>query len=274
MNSKQFGIVFVLVLIVSVMAMFVGRLNGSDSSNASPSPSPTLDPLFQNSSTAPQQQLTPVTQQSNQLYDPSQGLNQQSTNNSNTTLQNPSNQQQVEGAQTSVKQYASAPPVLSASQLQNKKAVIVTNKGTIEFQISPDAPIAASNFIFLADNHFYDGIKFHRVIQGFMDQGGDPYTLVLPLTDSRIGSGGPGYTFKDEPVTGSYTKGIVAMANAGPNTNGSQFFIMRGDLSPDPYTPPSGTSYTIFGKVISGMDVVDTIAVGDVMQSVTIEPIQ
>lgn len=255
------------------MGMFFGRLSGSSASGASPSPSPTLDPLFQNSSSVPAQTNSPL------------NMNQLNNENDPALLQNPGaasnlspnsqSQQQVQGAQTSgPKQYSSPPPVLPASQLQNKKAVIVTNKGTIEFELYTDSPMAASNFIFLAENHFYDGIKFHRVIPGFMDQVGDPYTLVLPLTDSRIGTGGPGYTFKDEPVARSYSKGIVAMANAGPNTNGSQFFIMRGDLSPDPYTPPSGSTYTIFGKVITGMDVVDKIEVGDVMQSVTIEPLQ
>ncbi|OGE24723.1 peptidylprolyl isomerase [Candidatus Daviesbacteria bacterium RIFCSPHIGHO2_01_FULL_38_8] len=145
---------------------------------------------------------------------------------------------------------------MAASELQNKKAVIVTNKGKIEFEIFPDAPKAASNFIFLTKKSFYDGLTFHRVVPGFVIQGGDPL---------GNGTGGPGYRFEDEPVTKKYDKGIVAMANAGPNTNGSQFFIMLED---NPQLPPN---YTIFGKVISGQDVVDKIVIGDVMQKVTIE---
>ncbi|MBU6231149.1 MAG: peptidylprolyl isomerase [Patescibacteria group bacterium] len=129
---------------------------------------------------------------------------------------------------------------------------IVTSKGTIVFQTyDADAPNTVKNFITLADKGFYNGLIFHRVIKGFMIQGGDP---------TGTGSGGPGYTFADElnPSTPSYqagyVRGTVAMANAGPNTNGSQFFIMQQN------TPALPHDYTIFGKVISGMDVVDAIA--------------
>jgi cyclophilin family peptidyl-prolyl cis-trans isomerase len=156
------------------------------------------------------------------------------------------------------KHYSAFPGVLSTDQLQNKKAVIVTDKGTIEFEIFPEAPKAASNFIQLSRDGFYDGLTFHRVVPGFVIQGGDPL---------GTGAGGPGYQFEDEPVTRKYTKGIVAMANAGPNTNGSQFFIMLADND----LPPS---YTIFGNVIKGQDVVDKIQVGDVMKKVTIEDLQ
>jgi cyclophilin family peptidyl-prolyl cis-trans isomerase len=153
------------------------------------------------------------------------------------------------------KQYTKFPGVLPTEQLENKKAVIVTNKGTIEFEILPEAPKAASNFITLTKDGFYDSLTFHRVVPGFVIQGGDPI---------GNGTGGPGYKFEDEKVTRSYDKGIVAMANSGPNTNGSQFFIM---LDANPLPP----SYTIFGKVISGQEVVDSIQVGDVMKKVTIE---
>ncbi len=156
--------------------------------------------------------------------------------------------------QKQIKQYAKAPSVYPTDQLANKKAVIATNKGTIEFEILPEAPMTASNFIFLAGDKFYDGLTFHRVVPGFVIQGGDP---------AGNGTGGPGYKFADEKVTRAYDKGIVAMANSGPNTNGSQFFIM---LDNNPLPP----QYTIFGKVILGQDVVDKIQVGDVMQSVTI----
>ena len=128
---------------------------------------------------------------------------------------------------------------------------IETNKGTIVFETyDADAPLAAKNFVDLAKKSFYDGIIFHRVIKGFMIQGGDP---------TGTGRGGPGYTFADELNASTesyktgYKKGVVAMANAGPNTNGSQFFIMHADY-------PLQHNYTIFGRVVSGLDVVDAIA--------------
>jgi len=128
---------------------------------------------------------------------------------------------------------------------------IKTNKGEIKFQTyDGDAPKTVENFITLANKKFYDGVIFHRVIDGFMIQGGDP---------TGTGSGGPGYKFADEldskteSYKNGYKKGVVAMANAGPDTNGSQFFIMVAD-----YALPN--SYTIFGKVISGQEVVDVIA--------------
>jgi peptidylprolyl isomerase len=120
-----------------------------------------------------------------------------------------------------------------------------TNYGDIVIQLFPqEAPVTVNNFVFLARQGFYDDVKFHRVIKGFMIQGGDP---------TGTGMGGPGYQFKDElPTTRSYTKGIIAMANAGANTNGSQFFIMLADVS-------LPKAYSIFGQVISGQDVVDKI---------------
>jgi cyclophilin family peptidyl-prolyl cis-trans isomerase len=128
---------------------------------------------------------------------------------------------------------------------------IETNKGTIVIETyDADAPKTVNNFVTLAGKGFYNGLIFHRVIKNFMIQGGDP---------TGTGAGGPGYKFEDElnPVTPSYkagyTRGVVAMANSGPNTNGSQFFIMHKD-----YALPH--NYSIFGKVISGMEVVDAIA--------------
>ena len=125
-----------------------------------------------------------------------------------------------------------------------------TNFGTIQFETyDADAPKASGNFVTLAQKGFYNGLTFHRVIDGFMIQGGDPI---------GNGTGGPGYTFEDElnPATDSYKngykKGVVAMANAGPNTNGSQFFIMLADY-------PLPNNYTIFGHVTMGQDVVDKI---------------
>jgi cyclophilin family peptidyl-prolyl cis-trans isomerase len=110
--------------------------------------------------------------------------------------------------------------------------------------LSPKTPITSKNFFDLVNKKYYDGVIFHRVISGFMIQGGDP---------TGTGAGGPGYKFDDEQFEGEYTRGTVAMANAGPNTNGSQFFIMHKD-----YRLPK--NYVIFGKVTSGMDVVDKIA--------------
>lgn len=151
------------------------------------------------------------------------------------------------------------PGILRPEVLVNKKAVITTKYGNIEFEIYPEASKAASNFMLLAANGFYDNLTFHRVETGFVIQGGDPL---------GNGRGGPGYSFEDEPVLRQYTKGIVAMANAGPNTNGSQFFIMLAD---HPELPPK---YTIFGAVIAGQDVVEKIKVGDVIQKATIEALR
>jgi cyclophilin family peptidyl-prolyl cis-trans isomerase len=134
-------------------------------------------------------------------------------------------------------------------------AIIDTDKGPIEIELLPDAaPKAVENFRLLAEHGYYDGLTFHRIIKGFMLQGGDP---------SGNGTGGEsawGGTFEDEIDPGSalyaggYRRGLVAMANAGPNTNGSQFFIMHQDY---PQLPPN---YVIFGRVISGMTVVDALA--------------
>jgi peptidyl-prolyl cis-trans isomerase B (cyclophilin B) len=178
---------------------------------------------------------------------------------SSAALPSPNTEEALFGDQNSqtktMKQYPKFPGVLPDLELQNKKAVIKTAKGNIEFEIYPEASKAASNFIFLAKDSFYNGLTFHRVESGFVIQGGDPV---------GNGTGGPGYRFEDEPVTLNYDKGIVAMANAGPDTNGSQFFIM---LENNPTLPKN---YTIFGKVISGQEVVDQIARGDVMQEVII----
>jgi len=119
------------------------------------------------------------------------------------------------------------------------------------------APNTVNNFVFLARNQFYDGLKFHRVEANFVIQGGDP---------KGDGTGGPGYQFKDEQVTGEYTTGAVAMANSGPNTNGSQFFICTVDD-----TKKLQKLYNLFGYVQRGMDVVLKIAAGDVMTSVTVQ---
>lgn len=151
------------------------------------------------------------------------------------------------------------PGILPESELANKQVRIKTAKGDIVFELLPkEGPKAASNYYYLVNKGFYNGLNFHRVEPGFVIQGGDPL---------GNGTGGPGYKFEDDKVYLPYTEGIVAMANAGPNTNGSQFFIMLGDT-------PLPPSYSIFGKVISGMEVVKKIAVGDVMDSVQIEALK
>lgn len=159
-------------------------------------------------------------------------------------------------AGTPVRSFAASPSM----QIDTNKgytATLDTTKGTITIELQPKtAPLTVNNFVYLVRQRFYDGLKFHRVVAGFVIQGGDP---------AGNGSGGPGYTFKDEPVTQPYKLGTVAMANAGPNTNGSQFFICLADL---PQLPPS---YTIFGQTTGGIDVVQKIQIGDVIKQATIK---
>jgi cyclophilin family peptidyl-prolyl cis-trans isomerase len=145
-----------------------------------------------------------------------------------------------------------ANPIINVKEDKKTHMITIdTNYGKIVIETyDADAPNTVKNFVTLAEKGFYNGLTFHRVIKGFMIQGGDP---------NGTGTGGPGYQFADElnPNTASYKagykKGVVAMANAGPNTNGSQFFIMTADY-------PLPNAYTIFGKVVSGQEVVDTIA--------------
>jgi len=135
-------------------------------------------------------------------------------------------------------------------------ATIATELGSIDVELFVDgAPKAAQNFIDLARKGFYDDVVFHRVIPGFVAQGGDgQYGKKASLDRGRVGTGGPGYKFEDEPFSANYVRGSLAMANAGPNTNGSQFFICHQDL-----TGKLPKSYTLFGLVTKGMDVVDKI---------------
>ena len=135
-------------------------------------------------------------------------------------------------------------------------AIISTELGDIEADLFTEgAPKAAQNFVDLANKGFYDDVVFHRVIPGFVIQAGDgQYGKKASLNTSRVGTGGPGYTFADEPIRGDYERGTLAMANAGPNTNGSQFFICHQDL-----TGKLPKNYTLFGQVTKGMDVVDAI---------------
>jgi len=143
-----------------------------------------------------------------------------------------------------LKQWAHAPE-MQIDSTKKYVAILKTDQGDIKIQLNADkTPKTVNNFVFLAKQKFYDNVIFHRVIKGFMIQTGDP---------TGTGMGGPGYKFDDEPFNGEYSAGTVAMANAGPNTNGSQFFIMHKDY-------PLPKNYVIFGEVISGMDVVNKIA--------------
>lgn len=142
-----------------------------------------------------------------------------------------------------------SPPPMSIDQSKEYQATIKTNLGDIIVQLFPEeAPITVNNFVFLARQGFYESIKFHRMMKGFVIQGGDP---------TGTGFGGPGYQFADEAVTRDYIAGTLAMANSGANTNGSQFFITLADLSGQ-----LPKNYTIFGIVTGGSDVVQKI--GDV----------
>lgn len=147
------------------------------------------------------------------------------------------------------KQYQQATQITKTGK--SYTAIIKTSVGDITLELSQDTPITTNNFVFLAQDKFYDGVIFHRVIPGFMIQGGDP---------TGTGMGGPGYKFADEQFTGEYKRGVIAMANSGPNTNGSQFFIMHADYA----LPPN---YVIFGTTTSGLDVVDKIASGQTSPS-------
>jgi peptidyl-prolyl cis-trans isomerase B (cyclophilin B) len=138
------------------------------------------------------------------------------------------------------------------------RTTVTTDRGTIVMDLDPQlAPTSVNNFVGLARQGYYDGLTFHRVVPEFVIQGGCP---------EGTGRGGPGYRFDDEPVQGEYTPGAVAMANAGPNTNGSQFFICIDDC-----TRKLSKDYNLFGYVVSGLDIAQATEVGDVMQSVVVE---
>jgi cyclophilin family peptidyl-prolyl cis-trans isomerase len=145
------------------------------------------------------------------------------------------------------RQKFSAAPEMIIDPTKTYTATMVTSKGTMEILLDPlAAPVTVNSFVYLARWHYFDGIVFHRVIPGFVLQGGDP---------TGSGAGGPGYRFNDElPKPGRYEVGSLAMANAGPHTNGSQFFIISG---PDGVRLPP--LYALFGKVVKGLDVISTI---------------
>ena len=174
----------------------------------------------------------------------------------------------VDGSSPQQRAFDEEPPMV-IDTTKRYVATMVTSHGTMVIALDPlAAPRAVNSFVFLARYHYYDGVVFHRIIPGFVLQGGDP---------TGTGSGGPGYRFADElPEPGRYKVGSLAMANAGPNTNGSQFFVISG---PDGVRLPP--LYSHFGEVVSGLDVIGTIdGIGSrsgtpteqvVIQSVTIE---
>ncbi len=175
--------------------------------------------------------------------------------------------QNASGTPGNIQQWPSPPPMTIDTTKQYFATIKMAKGGEFVIQLFPDkAPVTVNSFVFLVNQGFYNGVTFHRVIDGFMAQGGDP---------TGTGMGGPGYQFQNEQNDLAFDKaGVVAMANSGPNTNGSQFFITFGP------NQLSESDYTIFGQVISGMDVVNGITrrdpqtnptfTGDAMESVTI----
>lgn len=185
----------------------------------------------------------------------SQNQNQTSPSGALGSLQ-PSEIKTVENMEKPAKQW-NTPPTMSIDKAKTYTANLRTSKGDIVVELNAkETPITVNNFVFLTKNGFYTNTTFHRVIRGFMIQGGDPL---------GNGAGGPGYSFNDEKFSGEYDRGVLAMANAGPNTNGSQFFIMHESR-------PLPKDYVIFGRVTKGLEVVDAIANTDVEPSDSGEP--
>lgn len=151
----------------------------------------------------------------------------------------------------------SAPPPMTIDTSKQYMATIKTSKGDLQLELfASDVPVTVNNFVFLTGEGFYNGTTFHRVIPGFMAQGGDP---------TGSGRGGPGYSFADEFTKRTHVTGALSMANAGPNTNGSQFFIT--------YAPQHHLDgkHSVFGQLIDGMDVLEAIKPGDTILQITIE---
>ena len=150
------------------------------------------------------------------------------------------------------------PPEMQIDTAKTYKVSMETSKGTMELELYPEhAPKTVNNFVFLAEQGYYDGVSFHRVISNFMIQGGDP---------TGTGRGGPGYKFEDE-LAGNplkHKRAVISMANAGPNTNGSQFFITH---SPQPHLDGN---HTVFGKIVQGQDVIDAVRQGDKMEKLSV----
>ncbi len=242
-NQKVLTVILVLFVIGGTLYFAFTKFKADiKEATASPSPSETVLSFLLDQKPPPSEQLSsPVGQSQGNLQGPAKP-----------TAAPP---RPLEKA----KQLPAFPGVLNEEVMKNKAVVIQTSKGTFAIQVFPEVPQTTSNFLILSANGFYDGLIFHRLEPGFVIQGGDP---------NGNGTGGPGYTFADEPVLKDYTKGTVAMANSGPNTNGSQFFIMLDDH------PELPKQYTVFGQVVAGMDVVEKLSKGDMMQKVYIQNLQ
>jgi len=149
-------------------------------------------------------------------------------------------------------------PEMNIDTTKTYRATVDTNRGQVVMDLMPSlAPVSVNNFVNLVRQGYYDGLTFHRYVADFVIQGGDP---------TGTGAGGPGYKFEDEPVKGSYREGAVAMANSGPNTNGSQFFICISDCQ-----HKLAPSYNLFGYVVDGLDVAKQLRQGDTMDKIQLE---
>ena len=149
-------------------------------------------------------------------------------------------------------------PQMQIDESKNYRVTVDSSKGTFAMDLMPSlAPKTVNNFVSLVKQAYYDGLTFHRYVEDFVIQGGDP---------TGTGSGGPGYQFEDEPVQGSYREGAVAMANSGPNSNGSQFFICNADCQ-----SKLQPLYNLFGYVVDGQDVVNSLRQGDIMNKLSVE---
>ncbi len=225
-NSFNKSLVFGLIVLLSLIAIFlVGRSNNQKAAN---------DLSLKNGKQVQAPDLTQPPNQQNQRQQ------QQNPANDNETDSN-TNQSDSKDDMSQLPK-----PEMQIDQEKEYFATLKTNMGTIKLKLhAQDTPITVNNFVYLANKDFYQGTIFHRVIKDFMIQGGDP---------KGNGTGGPGYTFKDEESSNKLVKGSLAMANSGPDTNGSQFFIVTADK-----TPWLDGKHTNFGQVTEGMDIVEKI---------------
>ena len=233
-------VVSVLVVVASLVAIGVGvnRVAGKDTASGVPTAAPTPTP-------APTASPTPL---------PTPAATPCDTATFGSPLQplNPPSDLHV----------YSAAPAMTIDRSKLYEMAIATTRGTMTLCLQPKlAPTTVNVIVTLARNHFYDGLKFHRVVPGFVIQGGDP---------QGTGSGGPGFKFADEPVVGGYGPGSVAMANSGPNTNGSQFFVCLPPVAGGSNCATLPHSYNLFGALEHSFTVAAQIAQGDVMQTVTV----
>jgi cyclophilin family peptidyl-prolyl cis-trans isomerase len=236
------------VLTLGIMALFIVPLLAG----CSPQKSPALNQETQNSySTDQQNNEEPAeTSDSGQANPEETGSSQTASSADESSAQTPA---ENPDQSKSLKNF-NEPFPMNIDKSKTYTALLVTSAGDIEIALNADkTPITVNNFVNLAKKNFYDNTIFHRAMKDFMIQGGDP---------KGDGTGGPGYRFDDEPFDGEYSRGTVAMANAGPDTNGSQFFIMHADTALQ-------KNYVIFGKVLKGMEVVDKIAEAEVTASLS-----